>query len=217
MSSHKRLSLTLLPLLATLLSGTAAIAAAPAPAAPALWAADPATSSLEFQFVQAGAETTGKFARFTANIDFNPADLAHARFDVAMDVASGDTSDKERDDVLRGADLFNTATYPRATYVATQFAAKGASYEAQGKLTLRGVTRDVPLSFSFQPGAEAGKPVATLKGTAKIKRLAFGVGQGDWKSTEWVSDDVQISFSLLLRPRATAPAIPARSTPAQSK
>jgi polyisoprenoid-binding protein YceI len=221
MALRERLLLTLAPLLAPLLAlpllVAPAAAAAPAPNAPLLWAADAAKSSLEFQFVQAGASTTGRFARFTASIDFNPADLARARFDVAVDMASTDTMDKERDDTLRGPDLFGTATFPRATYVATQFAARGASFEAQGKLTLHGVTRDVPVSFSFQPGLDAGRPVATLKGTARIKRLAFGVGQGDWDSTEWVGDEVLIEFNLLLRPRATAPAIPATPAPAQRK
>jgi cytochrome b561/polyisoprenoid-binding protein YceI len=186
-------------------------------AAPTLWAADAAKSSLEFNFVQAGAKTTGRFARFTANIDFNAADLATGRFDVAIDIASVDTRDKERDSTLRTPDLLDPAKFPRATYVATQFVAKGAGFEGRGKLSLRGVSRDVPVAFTFQAGVEAGKPVATLKGSATIKRLIFGVGQGEWKSTEWISDDVQISFNLMLRPRATAPSIPVTPKPAQRK
>ena len=39
---------------------------------------------------------------------------------------------------------------------------------------------------------------AKLVGTAQIKRLDFGAGQGDWKSTEWVADPVRISFALML-------------------
>ena len=187
------------------------------PAAGSLWSADPAKSSLEFQFVQAGAKTIGRFSRFTAEIDFSPANLATGRFDVAIDMGSADTRDKERDDTLRMADLFNIVKFPRATYVASQFTAKGTGFEGKGKLTLRGVSLDVPVDFTFTPGTEAGKPVATLKGTATIKRLAFGVGQGEWKSTEWISDDVQVMFTLLLQPRATRPAIPSPPTPAQSK
>jgi cytochrome b561 len=184
--------------------------------APSLWSADPATSTLEFVFVQAGAKTTGRFARFTADIDFAPANPGAGKFDVAIDMASADTRDKERDDTLRMADLFNIAKFPRANYVASQFVAKGAGFEGKGKLTLRGVALDVPVNFTFLPGTDAGKS-ATLKGTATVKRLLFGVGQGEWKSTEWISDDVQVQFSLLLRPRAGRPAIPVTPTPAQSK
>ncbi len=199
---------------ALLLAATGARAADPAPL---LWSADAAKSTVEFQFVQAGAKTTGKFGKFTANVDFSAADVSNGKIDVAIDVDSVDTRDKERDGTLKTADLFDTKKFPRATYLATSFAAKGAAFEGQGKLTLRGVTRDVPISFTFQPGLDAGKPIATLKGTATVKRLAFGVGQGEWKSTEWISDDVQVNFSLLLRPRAGAPAIPATPAPAQSK
>jgi polyisoprenoid-binding protein YceI len=134
---------------------------------------------------------------------------------VAIDMGSADTHDKERDDTLRMPDLFDIAKFPRATYVASQFVAKGAAFEGKGKLTLRGVALDVPISFTFTPGADAKS--AQLKGTATVKRLLFGVGQGEWKSTEWISDDVQVLFSLTLRPRAARPAIPATPAPATTK
>jgi polyisoprenoid-binding protein YceI len=65
-------------------------------------------------------------------------------------------------------------------------------------LTLHGVTKDVPIDFQFMPVAGGAK----LEGSAKLKRLDFGVGQGDWKSTEWVGDVVKISFSLVLKPKS---------------
>jgi hypothetical protein len=42
---------------------------------------------------------------------------------------------------------------------------------------------------------------AKLTGTAQLKRLDFGAGQGDWKSTEWIADPVRISFALALNPK----------------
>jgi polyisoprenoid-binding protein YceI len=39
---------------------------------------------------------------------------------------------------------------------------------------------------------------AKLVGTAQLKRLDFGVGRGDWKSTGWIADPVRISFALML-------------------
>jgi len=200
--------------LLAVLSATAAPAAAPNAG---LWAADPAKSTLEFNFIQAGAKTTGRFTRFTANIDFDPASAATGKIDVAIDMSSADTRDRERDDTLKTKDLFDAGGFLRSTYVATQIVAKGSAWEGRGKLTLRGVTRDVPITFTWAPGTEAGAPVATMKGTATLKRLAFGVGQGEWKSTEWINDDVQVSFNLLLRPRATRPAIPATPAPTQSR
>jgi polyisoprenoid-binding protein YceI len=80
--------------------------------------------------------------------------------------------------------------------VADHFTAKGASYTATGKLTIRNVTRDVPIAFTF----EKKDGSAWLKGSAQLKRLDFGVGQGDWKDTEQVGNDVKVNFVLLLKP-----------------
>ena len=166
------------------------------------WVVDAAASRLEFRFIQAGAATTGSFGRFTADIDFTATRSPGGRFDVRIEMASADTLDKERNDQLRTTDLFNVAQFPQARYMATQFTAKGEGFEAQGQLTLRGVTLNVPLAFTFQPSANGR--TAALTGATTIKRLAFGVGQGEWKSTEWISDDVQVSFTLQLVPRAAA-------------
>lgn len=166
------------------------------------WVVDAAASTLAFSFIQAGAATTGHFGQFTADIDFTATPAASGRFDVRIETVSADTLDKERNEQLRTADLFNVAQFPQARYVATQFTPKGEGFEAQGQLTLRGATQPVPLAFTFQPAANGR--TAALKGSATIKRLAFGVGQGEWKSTEWISDDVQVSFTLQLVPRAAA-------------
>ena len=40
---------------------------------------------------------------------------------------------------------------------------------------------------------------AWLKGSATLKRLDFGVGQGEWKDTETVANDVKVRFALLLK------------------
>jgi polyisoprenoid-binding protein YceI len=160
------------------------------------FAADPATSKLEFTGVQAGAEFKGVFHKFTASIDFSPDALAAAKFDVVIDLGSEDTMDKDRDGTIRGADVFDVAHYPTAHYVARSFVKTAAGYTASGSLTMRGVTKNVAVAFKFTP-AVAGS--ATLSGTAELKRLDFGVGQGDWKSAEWVADAVKVAFTLNLK------------------
>jgi polyisoprenoid-binding protein YceI len=158
--------------------------------------ADPATSRLEFTGVQAGAEFKGVFHKFTASVDFSPDALAAAKFDVVIELSSEDTMDKDRDGTIRGADVFDVAHFPAAHYVTRVFSKAGAGYTAVGSLTLHGVTKDVPIAFKFSPAAAGG---ATLSGTAELKRLDFGVGQGDWKSTEWVADAVKVAFTLNLK------------------
>jgi polyisoprenoid-binding protein YceI len=175
----------------------ALMAAAWAQAAPSSYTAD-ASSKLEFTGVQAGADFKGVFHKFTAAVDFAPDALPASHLDVQIDMKSVDTQDKDRDTTIHGSDVFDDAKFPTAHYVTKSITKTPTGYTAVGSLTLHGVTKDVPIDFQFVAAGGGAK----LDGTAKLKRLEFGVGQGDWKSTEWVADLVKISFSLVLKPKA---------------
>jgi polyisoprenoid-binding protein YceI len=177
---------------AVLLLSTAAAAGASS------YVADGAQSHLEFTGVQAGAEFKGVFHKFTASVDFAADALATSHFDVQIDLSSEDSSDKDRDQTIKGPDIFDVAHNPTAHYVTKTITKTANGYSAVGALTLHGVTKDVPIDFQFSQAAGGAK----LEGSAKLKRLDFGVGQGDWKSTEWIADAVKVSFSLLLKPQA---------------
>jgi polyisoprenoid-binding protein YceI len=176
-------------------AAAAAVAVTVAAAAVAGYSADAAQSRLEFTGVQAGAEFKGVFHKFTAIVDFAPDAPANSRIDVQIDMNSVDSMDKDRDGTMRGPDIFDVGHFPTAHYVTRSISKTAAGYSAIGALTLRGVTKDVPIDFQF--AADPGG--AKLTGSAKLKRLDFGVGQGDWKSTEWVGDAVKVSFSLALK------------------
>ena len=167
-------------------------------AAPARYTLDPAKSKLEYEFVQAGAQNKGTFKKLTTTLDFAADNLAASKLDVVVDMTSLDSGDKERDDTLRGADLFNIAKYPQARFTSAQIVKTASGYDAVGRLTLRGVSRDTHVPFTLRTVTEQGKPVSYLTGQTTIKRLEFGVGQGDWKSTEWVGDAVTVSYSVRL-------------------
>jgi len=173
------------------------LAAAATAAGIAGYTADAQQSRLEFVGVQAGAEFKGVFHKFSAVVDFAPEALASSHFDVQIDMNSVDSKDSDRDKTIRGPDVFDAANAPAAHYVTKTITKTAAGFSAVGALTLRGVTKDVPIDFQFTQGP-AG---ATLSGSAKLKRLDFGVGRGDWKSTEWVEDAVKINFSLVLKPK----------------
>jgi len=161
------------------------------------YVADPAQSRLDFTGVQAGAEFKGVFHKFTAAVDFAADALPASHFDVQIDLTSEDSSDKDRDKTIKGPDIFDVAHNPTAHYVTKTITKTAGGYSAVGALTLHGVTKDVPIDFQFSQAAGGAK----LEGTAQLKRLDFGVGQGDWKSTEWIADAVKVSFSLALKPK----------------
>jgi polyisoprenoid-binding protein YceI len=38
--------------------------------------------------------------------------------------------------------------------------------------------------------------VTSPAGEVTIKRLDYGVGQGEWQSTEWVGDEVKLQYKV---------------------
>ena len=176
---------------------------APVPAAAATAGAthyvlDPAKSTLEFTFTQAGAQNKGGFRHFTTVLDWSSDDPAASHLEVTVEMASVDTGDQERDDTLRDADLFAVKKFAQARFSATQIVKTASGYEAVGKLTIRDITRDMRVPFSLRTAPEQGQNVAYMTGKTSLKRLDFGVGQGDWKATDQVGNEVAVAFALRL-------------------
>ena len=150
------------------------------------------TGSLTFSFTQAGATNTGSFKSFATELNYDEKNLAASSLKVTVQIGSLATQDQERDDTLKSADLFDAQKFPTAQYTATSLAKTGGGIEAVGKLTLRGVTRDLRLPLTIRPAANG----LELSGEVTLKRLDFGVGQGDWKATDTVGDAVKVQYKV---------------------
>jgi polyisoprenoid-binding protein YceI len=88
---------------------------------------------------------------------------------------------------------FNSAQFPKASFVSTSIKPAGAGkLNVTGKLTIKGKTADV--SFPLSVKTEGGKQV--FEGQLPIKRLAFNIGEGEWKDTSMVADEVVIKFRV---------------------
>jgi polyisoprenoid-binding protein YceI len=182
-----------------LLAAGLSLFAAAANAAP--WRVLPG-STLTFATSFEGEAFEGSFAKFTPRIEFDPRQLATSRFDVAIELASADTKNDERDDALRGTGFFNSKKAPQARYLATKFRALGGNrYAADGTLTLNGVSKPVTLEFTWTPGAQT-----VLAGSAAVKRLDFNVGTGEWSDTSELPNEVKIRTRLLLAAPTGTPA-----------
>jgi polyisoprenoid-binding protein YceI len=154
----------------------------------------PAGSDLAFAFDQAGAQSSGSFRQFTTELAYDEKNLAASTMQVTVQIGSLDTQDEERDNALKDADLFDAAKFPTATYAARSLDKTPSGVVAMGKLTLRGVTRDLRLPIGIRSTPQG----IELSGEATIKRLDYGVGQGEWASTEWVGDDVKLTYKVAL-------------------
>lgn len=157
-------------------------------------------SSLGFSSSFQGEIFNGNFNRFTPQIRFDPKQLGQARFDVIIDLASADTRNGERDDTLKTSDFFDIRKTPNARYTASAFKDLGnGRYQANGSLSLRGISKPVALVFSWKPG-----PSAILTGEATVNRLDFKVGTGDWSDTGILPNAVKVKTVLILVPKTPA-------------
>jgi polyisoprenoid-binding protein YceI len=164
------------------------------PSLAADWTVQTDKSRLGFSGMQTGMEFKGSFGKWAAEIAFDPAhpESGHAR--VTIDLASATTGDKQRDTALPQSDWFDVKKTPQAVFECAGFTAKGGdAYEAKGKLTIRGVSQDVTLPFTLTIAGNT----ATAKGHLTLTRTAFGIGQGQWSSAEWVALEVGVDVDLV--------------------
>lgn len=176
------------------LAACALLVTATAAASPPRFAQAPGAGALTFRFVQAGAETEGSFREFSTELAYDENNLAASTLDVTVQIASLATQDKDRDAELAGANLLDAAKFPTAKFTASSLAKRGDRLEAIGKLTLHGTTHELRLPLTIRKTATG----VEISGETTIRRLEYGVGQGDWKSTEWVGDDVKLQYKVPL-------------------
>ncbi|HEY2071795.1 MAG TPA: YceI family protein [Rhizomicrobium sp.] len=164
---------------------------AAAPAYAAHWNVDYAKSKLGFTATWSKQPFTAQFKSWKAAIDFDPADLAHAKADVAIALTSEASSGgDEFDDAIKGAQGFAVAQFATAHFVTTGFRATGGNgYVATGTLSLHGVTKPVTLPFTL---TITGK-IAHMVGTAALLRTDYGVGQA---TTDPVAHEVTVNIDI---------------------
>jgi polyisoprenoid-binding protein YceI len=162
-----------------------------------MWKVDPARSHIEFSGTQTGEAFKGQFTTYQAAIDFDPANPGGGHALIVIDLAGAKTGDSQREEALPSDDWFDIGHFPKAKFEVKKFTSKGAnSYEAEGTLSIRNVSRDIVLPFTFD--IEDG--VAHAKGHFELMRNLFGVGQNAWATDEYVGFPVVIHVELIATP-----------------
>lgn len=176
---------------------TAALALLAGSALPA-WAQQklvPAQSEIAFTSRQMGVPVDGKFRKFDAQVAFDPKKPETAKIAMNVDLASASLGAPEFDAEMGKPEWFATKQFPQATFQSTGVKPVGGNkFDVSGKLGIKGATRDVVVPVTLTQSG--GNTTAT--GAFVIKRLDFRIGDGDWKDTSMVANDVQVKFKLTL-------------------
>lgn len=154
---------------------------------------DAAKSSIEFGFSQLGVPMKGRFTRFDAKVFFDAKKPENTQAELGVDINSVDLGDPSYNDETKTPDWLNARMFPRATFVAEKVTALGANkFEAAGKLSIKGATQPIKAQFIFTDGVT---PV--VEGSFVMKRLAWKIGDNEWKDTSVVADDVTVRFRFV--------------------
>jgi polyisoprenoid-binding protein YceI len=156
--------------------------------------ADLSRSSVSAVFKQMNVPVEATFKKFNAQLDYDPAKPETSKASVDIDTASLDLGDQDMNKEVAKKDWFNSAQFPKASFVSSSIKPAGAGkLSVTGKLAIKGKSVDV--SFPLTVKDEGGKQV--FEGALPIRRLAFNIGEGEWKDTSMVADEVVIKFRVI--------------------
>jgi len=160
------------------------------PATPPTWTVQ-SGGRLGFAVSNGGEQLTGRFSNWSGNIAFDPDHPETADIRIEIDLASASLGDATMDDMLAGPEFFAVTAGPRANWRATSVRRTGPNrYSAQGTLSLKGVSRSQPLTFTLS-GTGLRRSVS---GSATVSRGAFDIGTGS--SGANLGADVAIDFAF---------------------
>lgn len=130
---------------------------------------DASKSKVEFELSNMGFKTVeGTFSGIEGKIAFNTSDLNKASFQVCIQVKTVDTDSKTRDGHLLKEDFFHEEKHPNICFQSTSISKTENGYLAKGSLTMKGVTKEIEIPFTFSSN--------TFNGTLTLERLDYGVG-----------------------------------------
>lgn len=155
----------------------------------------PAQSQITFAIKEMGVPVEGKFSKWTADIAFDPKKPEAGKVAFTIATSSAAFGVPETDAEVPKAEWFNVAKFPSATFASTAIKATGGGkFDVAGKLTVKGVTKDVVVPIAL---AQAG-PTTTATGAFTIKRNDFHVGEGEWSDTSQLANEVAVKFKIAL-------------------
>jgi len=165
------------------------------------WNIDPAHSGVHFSIRHLVSKVRGRFAKLSGTIHADESDLTRSVVEATIDVASVDTGTAQRDAHLRSPDFFDAERFPEIRFRSTRIEkVSDDRYRVIGQLTIRDVTREVPLDVEH--GGRAKDPWGNERlgfiAKAAIDRKDFGLQWNQVLETGgvMVGDRVDIELEL---------------------
>lgn len=144
----------------------------------ARWDIDPDHSAIEFRVAHmVVSKTSGRFRDYRGFVEMDADAKTLKSIEATIKAGSIDTNHDKRDAHLRDADFLDVDQFPTMTYKMKQYQKQGEIYTIIGDLTLRGVTKAVTLSGTFNGITKDpwGNTRAGFSADGTINRKDFGM------------------------------------------
>ena len=170
-------------------------------AAPSEWEIDRAHSGVYFDVRHTYASVRGLFDDFSGKFILDPQNIGASECSIEVKVKSINTNIRKRDDHLRSDEFFAVKQYPLMTFKTEKIRrVEGNRFELEGKLTVKDVTKNVVVPFTYYGMKENPlKPKQLVSGfEAKftIDRLQYNVGPGRYYEMGVIGKDVDVTITL---------------------
>ena len=145
----------------------------------------------------------GEFQNVSGTVTFDPANLGASSIVAKIDASTIQTGVPDRDARLKSADFLEVEKFPTIDFRSTAITAKGDGYEAQGELTIHGISKPVTLAIedlSDETKDPWGNTKRGATATTKINRKEFGLTWNAALETGGVvvGEEVHITIELEL-------------------
>lgn len=136
------------------------------------------TYSVSFSIKHAmGSTATGTFKNLQAELKFSPDKLSEAKINASVDASTFNTGTAARDKNLKGEEYFDVTKYPKISMKLLRVkSAGGNSYSGVFALTIKNVTKEITVPFTFV----VKENTASFVGNFTVNRLDFNVGESSW-------------------------------------
>ena len=154
------------------------------------YAIDPERTTVEFQLQSFGSLQRGHLTGAAGTVDLD-AVAGTGRIDIVIDAQSVISDNASIEGVLRGPAMLDVRRYPHIVYRAQRMTfAAGEPVMIDGELTLRDVSRIVPLAITRYVCTTTQPQRCSMIASATIHRSDFGMQQYQWLA----SDEVVLSI-----------------------
>ena len=167
-----------------------------------LFSIDRSHSQLDFIIRFLGmTDVRGTFENFTASILYDESDMSNTSITLSIDAETIDTQQDWRDRDLRSERFFDTEAFPTIFFQSERTTQDGDGFVAHGKLTMKGVTREIAVPFERMLKRTVddawGNVRIGFKGALTLDRNDYNIHGGDFWGIKALSEEVRIEFALL--------------------